>query len=90
MPFVLNCLLFSLFRIIHTHLVQSKAVFHGDISGKLLIDHCIPVQCSSHGFSHLVVLEYGLVRIEKALKTTNRTPELLFQLFLLQYSQKVS
>ena len=32
----------------------------------------------------------GLVRIEKALKTTNRTPELLFQLFLLQYSQKVS
>lgn len=30
----------------------------------------------------------GLVRIELALKTTNRDPELLFQLFMLQYCQQ--
>lgn len=30
----------------------------------------------------------GLVRVEQALKTTSRSPELLFQLFMLQYGQK--
>ncbi len=92
-PLRINAVLISQFRLLlQIKVLSSRGLSQGSLAQKLKV-HPYRVKLglrTVRNFS-LLALEnayLGLVNIEKALKTTQRDPKLLFQLFMLQYSQQ--
>ncbi|MBD7894328.1 DNA polymerase III subunit delta [Limosilactobacillus sp. Sa3CUN2] len=92
-PLRINAVLISQFRLLlQIKVLSSRGLSQGSLAQKLRV-HPYRVKLglrTVRQFS-LLALEnayLGLVNIEKALKTTQRDPRLLFQLFMLQYGQQ--
>ncbi|MCZ2465459.1 DNA polymerase III subunit delta [Limosilactobacillus vaginalis] len=92
-PLRINAVLISQFRLLlQIKILSSRGLSQGSLAQKLKV-HPYRVKLglrTVRQFS-LLALEnayLGLVNIEKALKTTQRDPRLLFQLFMLQYGQQ--
>ena len=93
-PLRINAVLVGQFRLlIQLKVLSRRGLSQGNLAKRLNV-HPYRVKLglrTTRGFS-LLALEnayLGLVRIERALKTTQRDPSLLFQLFMLQYSHQV-
>ncbi|MCI2031349.1 DNA polymerase III subunit delta [Limosilactobacillus sp.] len=92
-PLRINAVLISQFRLLlQIKVLSSRGLSQGSLAQKLRV-HPYRVKLGLRTVRHfsLLALEnayLGLVNIEKALKTTQRDPKLLFQLFMLQYSQQ--
>lgn len=92
-PLRINAVLVGQFRLlIQLKVLSRRGLSQGNLAKRLNV-HPYRVKLglrTTRGFS-LLALEnayLGLVRIERALKTTQRDPSLLFQLFMLQYSHQ--
>lgn len=93
-PLQINAVLVSQFRLlIQIKVLVKHGLSQGSIASKLNVHpYRVKLGLQTVRRFSLTSLEnayLGLVGIEKALKTTQRDPELLFQLFLLQYSRAV-
>ena len=92
-PLQLNALLVSQFRLLIPIKVLSKrGLSQGTLASRLKV-HPYRVKLGMQTarrfqMNDLVRAYLGLIRCEKALKTTSREPELLFQLFMLQFAKK--
>ncbi|MEY8442022.1 DNA polymerase III subunit delta [Lactobacillaceae bacterium 24-114] len=92
-PLKINAVLISQFRLLlQIKILSSRGLSQGTLAQKLNV-HPYRVKLGLQTVRHfsLPALEnayLGLINIEKALKTTQREPRLLFQLFMLQYSQQ--
>lgn len=93
-PLQINAVLVSQFRLLlQVKILSSRGLSQGTLSNKLGV-HPYRVKLGlqtvrNFTLTALMNAYLGLIRCEKALKTTSRSPELLFQLFMLQYSQQV-
>ena len=93
-PLQINAVLVSQFRLlIQIKVLAKHGLSQGSIASKLSV-HPYRVKLGLQTVRRFTLLDLenaylGLVGIEKSLKTTQRDPELLFQLFLLQYSRAV-
>lgn len=92
-PLRINAVLVSQFRLlIQIKVLSKRGLSQGSLASQLNV-HPYRIKIglkTTRGFS-LKALEdayLGLLRIEQSLKTTQRDPALLFQLFMLQYSQQ--
>ncbi|MBE8117460.1 DNA polymerase III subunit delta [Limosilactobacillus fermentum] len=95
-PLQINAILVSQFRLLlQIKVLSNRGLSQGTLAGQLKV-HPYRVKLglqtarrfSMDDLSHAYL---GLIRCERALKSTQQDPELLFQLFLLQYTkQKVS
>lgn len=92
-PLVINAILVGQFRLlIQLKVLSNRGLSQGSLASQLNV-HPYRVKLglqTARNFS-MIALEnayLGLVRIEQLLKTTQREPSLLFQLFMLQYSQQ--
>lgn len=92
-PLKINAVLISQFRLLlQIKILSSRGLSQGTLAQKLNV-HPYRVKLGLQTVRHfsLSALEnayLGLINIEKALKTTQREPRLLFQLFMLQYGQQ--
>lgn len=94
-PLRINAVLISQFRLLlQIKVLSSRGLSQGSLAQKLKVHpYRIKLGLRTVRQFSLLALEnayLGLVNIEKALKTTQRDPKLLFQLFMLQYSQQQS
>lgn len=93
-PLQINAVLVSQFRLLlQVKILSSRGLSQGTLANKLGV-HPYRVKLGlqtvrNFSLTSLMNAYLGLIRCEKALKTTSRSPELLFQLFMLQYSQQV-
>lgn len=93
-PLQINAVLVSQFRLLlQVKILSARGLSQGTLAKKLSV-HPYRVKLGLQTVRHfsltdLVNAYLGLIRCEKAMKTTSRSPELLFQLFMLQYSQRV-
>lgn len=93
-PLQINAVLLSQFRLlIQLKVLEKRGLSQGNIAKKLSV-HPYRVKLGLRTIRHFTMdrlanAYLGLVKIEQALKTTQRDPELLFQLFLLRYSRTV-
>ncbi|WP_295730064.1 DNA polymerase III subunit delta [uncultured Limosilactobacillus sp.] len=93
-PLQINAVLVSQFRLLlQLKILSARGLSQGTLANRLKV-HPYRVKLglqTVHKFSLIDLMNayLGLVRCERALKTTSRSPELLFQLFMLQYSQQV-
>lgn len=92
-PLQLNALLVGQFRLlIQIKVLSSRGLSQGTLASQLKVHPYrvkIWMQTARHFQMNDLVRAYlGLIRCEKALKTTARDPELLFQLFMLQFAKK--
>lgn len=92
-PLQLNALLVGQFRLlIQIKVLSSRGLSQGTLASRLKVHPYrvkIGMQTARHFQMNDLVRAYlGLIRCEKALKTTARDPELLFQLFMLQFAKK--
>ncbi|MGM9907711.1 DNA polymerase III subunit delta [Limosilactobacillus sp.] len=92
-PLRINAVLVGQFRLlIQLKVLSSRGLSQGNLAKQLNV-HPYRVKLglrTARNFS-LLALEnayLGLIRIERALKTTQRDPALLFQLFMLQYAHQ--
>lgn len=92
-PLRINAVLVSQFRLLlQLKVLNARGLSQGTLASRLHV-HPYRVKLglqTARRFS-LLALEnayLGLVNIEKALKTSQRDPSLMFQLFMLQYSQQ--
>lgn len=92
-PLRINAVLVGQFRLlIQIKVLSKRGLSQGNLASQLNV-HPYRIKLglqTVRGFS-MAALEnayLGLIRIEKALKTTQRDPALLFQLFMLQYAQQ--
>ena len=95
-PLQINAILVSQFRLLlQIKVLSNRGLSQGTLAGQLKV-HPYRVKLglqtarrfSMDDLSHAYL---GLIRCERALKSTQQDPELLFQLFLLQYTkQKIS
>lgn len=93
-PLQINAVLVSQFRLLlQLKILSSRGLSQGTLANRLKVHPYrvkLGLQTVRHfSFTDLMNAYLGLVRCERALKTTSRSPELLFQLFMLQYSQQV-
>lgn len=92
-PLQINAVLVSQFRLLlQLKILSKRGLSQGSLSSKLNV-HPYRVKLglqTARRFSliQLINAYLGLMRTERALKTSNQSPELLFQLFMLQYSQQ--
>lgn len=92
-PLRINAALVSQFRLLlQLKVLGKRGLSQGSMASQLKV-HPYRVKLGLRTASHfsLTSLEnayLGLIRIEQALKTTQRDPALLFQLFMLQYSHQ--
>ena len=92
-PLQLNALLVGQFRLlIQIKVLSSRGLSQGTLASRLKV-HPYRVKIGMQTarrfqMNDLVRAYLGLIRCEKALKTTARDPELLFQLFMLQFAKK--
>lgn len=92
-PLQLNALLVGQFRLlIQIKVLSSRGLSQGTLASQLKV-HPYRVKIGMQTarrfqMNDLVRAYLGLIRCEKALKTTARDPELLFQLFMLQFAKK--
>lgn len=92
-PLQLNALLVSQFRLlIQIKVLSKRGLSQGTLASRLKV-HPYRVKLGMQTarrfqMNDLVRAYLGLIRCEKALKTTSREPELLFQLFMLQFAKK--
>lgn len=93
-PLQINAVLVSQFRLlIQLKVLAKRGLSQGSIASKLNV-HPYRVKLGLRTVRQFSMISLenaylGLIQIERALKTTQRDPELLFQLFLLQYSRQV-
>lgn len=93
-PLQINAVLVSQFRLLlQVKILSARGLSQGTLANKLGV-HPYRVKLGlqtvrQFSLTDLMNAYLGLIRCEKALKTTSRSPELLFQLFMLQYSQRV-
>lgn len=93
-PLQINAVLVSQFRLLlQVKILNARGLSQGTLAKKLSV-HPYRVKLGLQTVRHFSLTDLmnaylGLIRCEKALKTTSRSPELLFQLFMLQYSQRV-
>lgn len=93
-PLQINAVLVSQFRLLlQVKILSARGLSQGTLANKLGV-HPYRVKLAlqttrQFSLTDLMNAYLGLIRCEKALKTTSRSPELLFQLFMLQYSQRV-
>ncbi len=93
-PLQINAVLVSQFRLLlQVKILSARGLSQGTLANKLQV-HPYRVKLGlqtvrNFSLTDLINAYLGLIRVEKALKTTSRSPELLFQLFMLQYSQQV-
>lgn len=93
-PLQINAVLVSQFRLLlQTKILNARGLSQGTLANKLSV-HPYRVKLAlqtvkNFSLTDLMNAYLGLIRCEKALKTTSRSPELLFQLFMLQYSQRL-
>lgn len=91
-PLQINAILVSQFRLLlQLKILVARGLSQGTIAQKLSA-HPYRVKLGlqtirNFSLTSLMNAYLGLIRIERALKTTSRAPELLFQLFMLQYAQ---
>lgn len=92
-PLRINAVLVSQFRLLlQLKVLNARGLSQGTLASRLHV-HPYRVKLglqTTRRFS-LAALEnayLGLIKIEKALKTSQRDPALMFQLFMLQYSQQ--
>lgn len=91
-PLRINAILVGQFRLLmQVKILSSRGLTQGTLASKLGV-HPYRVKLGLRtvrrfSLHNLEDAFLGLVRIEQALKTTNRDPEMLFQLFMLQYGQ---
>lgn len=95
-PLQINAILVSQFRLLlQIKILSGRGLSQGTMAGQLKV-HPYRVKLGLQTVRRFNMEELshaylGLIRCERALKTTQQDPELLFQLFLLQYTkQKVS
>lgn len=92
-PLQINAVLVSQFRLLlQLKILSTRGLSQGTLAKQLKV-HPYRVKLGLRAVNHFSLQDLmnaylGLIRCEKALKTTNRSPELLFQLFMLQYSKK--
>lgn len=92
-PLRINAVLVGQFRLlIQLKVLSSRGLSQGNLAKQLNV-HPYRVKLglrTARNFSMLALENayLGLVRIERALKTTQRDPALLFQLFMLQYAHQ--
>ncbi|MBB1062318.1 DNA polymerase III subunit delta [Limosilactobacillus fastidiosus] len=92
-PLRINAVLISQFRLLlQIKVLSSHGLSQGSLAQKLRV-HPYRVKLGLRTVRQFSLLALqnaylGLINIEKALKTTQRDPRLLFQLFMLQYSQQ--
>ncbi|WP_251574531.1 DNA polymerase III subunit delta [Limosilactobacillus agrestimuris] len=92
-PLRINAVLISQFRLLlQIKVLSSRGLSQGSLAQKLRVHpYRVKLGLQTVRQFSLLALEnayLGLVNIEKALKTTQRDPRLLFQLFMLQYGQQ--
>lgn len=93
-PLQINAVLVSQFRLLlQLKILSSRGLSQGTLAKQLNV-HPYRVKLGlqtvrKFSLTDLMNAYLGLIRCERALKTTSRSPELLFQLFMLQYSQQV-
>lgn len=93
-PLQINAVLVSQFRLLlQVKILNGRGLSQGTLAKKLSV-HPYRVKLGLQTVRHFSLTDLmnaylGLIRCEKAMKTTSRSPELLFQLFMLQYSQRV-
>ena len=93
-PLQINAVLVSQFRLLlQVKILSARGLSQGTLANKLKV-HPYRIKLGlqtvkKFSLTELMNAYLGLIRCEKALKTTSRSPELLFQLFMLQYSQQV-
>lgn len=94
-PLQLNALLVSQFRLlIQIKVLSGRGLSQGTLASRLKV-HPYRIKLGIRTarrfqMNDLTRAYLGLIRCEKALKTTSRDPELLFQLFMLQFTKKAS
>lgn len=92
-PLQINAVLVSQFRLlIQLKILVKHGLSQGSIASKLNV-HPYRVKLGlrtvrQFSLERLANAYLGLVKIERTLKTTQRDPELLFQLFMLQYTRQ--
>lgn len=92
-PLQINAVLVSQFRLLLQLKILSKhGLSQGSLASRLNV-HPYRIKLglrTARRFSLIQLMNayLGLMRTERALKTSNQSPELLFQLFMLQYSQQ--
>lgn len=92
-PLRINAVLVSQFRLlIQIKVLHQRGLSQGNLASQLSVHpYRIKLGLQTVRNFSIEALEnayLGLIRIEQALKTTQRDPALLFQLFMLQYSQR--
>lgn len=93
-PLQINAILVSQFRLLlQLKILSKRGMTQGSLASKLNV-HPYRVKLglqTARRFSLLQLMNayLGLMRTERALKTSQQSPELLFQLFMLQYSQQL-
>lgn len=92
-PLRINAVLLSQFRLLlQIKVLSARGLSQGSLAQKLKVHpYRVKLGLRTVRNFNLVALEnayLGLINIEKALKTTQRDPKLLFQLFMLQYGQQ--
>lgn len=93
-PLQINAVLVSQFRLLlQLKILSKRGLSQGSLASKLNV-HPYRVKLglqTARRFSLLQLMNayLGLMRTERALKTSQQSPKLLFQLFMLQYSQQV-
>lgn len=92
-PLQINAVLVSQFRLlIQLKVLVNHGLSQGSIASKLNV-HPYRVKLGlrtirQFSLDRLAAAYLGLVKIEQSLKTTQRDPKLLFQLFMLQYARQ--
>lgn len=92
-PLRINAVLVSQFRLlIQLKVLNARGLSQGTLASRLHV-HPYRVKLGLQTARHFSLLSLenaylGLIKIEKALKTSQRDPALMFQLFMLQYSQQ--
>lgn len=92
-PLQINAVLVSQFRLLlQLKILSGRGLSQGTLSKKLNV-HPYRVKLGLQTVRRFSLLDLinaylGLIRTERALKSSTRSPELLFQLFMLQYQQK--
>ncbi|WP_076462177.1 DNA polymerase III subunit delta [Limosilactobacillus caccae] len=92
-PLRINAVLVSQFRLlIQIKVLSKRGLSQGNLASQLNVHpYRVKLGLQTVRQFSLIALEnayLGLIRIEQSLKTTQRDPALLFQLFMLQYSQQ--
>ncbi len=92
-PLQINAVLISQFRLLlQLKILSGRGLSQGTLAKKLNV-HPYRVKLGLQTVRRFSLLDLinaylGLIRTERALKGSSRSPELLFQLFMLQYQQK--